>query len=211
MLIVALTGGIASGKSVVASFLRDRGCALHSADAAAHEAMAPGTPAWETLVAHFGTRILNADRTIDRRKLGALVFADESERLFLNSVVHPLVLRNKQEEVDRLEREGRHRIFVSEAALTFESGFAGFHDKIVVVFCRAAIQEERLMSREGIGREEARRKIRAQMPVDDKKKLADYLIDTSGSLLETERQTETVFRRLLVDLETKERLSGTRE
>jgi len=162
-------------------------------------------------VEHFGTAILNPDRSIDRRRLGALVFADERERLFLNSVVHPLVMRRKKEIVGRLEREGRHKIFVSEAALALESGYAGFYDKTIVVFCRPEIQEARLMARDGIGLEEARRKIRTQMSVEDKKKKADYLIDSSGSLSETERQTEAVYRRLLLDHETKVGRAGKRD
>lgn len=205
MLIVALTGGIASGKTVVAGFLKDRGCAVHSADEAAHEVMAPGSRAWEVLVAHFGTEILAPDRSIDRRRLAAVVFPDERQRLFLNSVVHPLVLEKKKEAVARLEREGRHKIFVSEAALTIESGFASFYDKVIVVFCRTDLQEARLMARGGFDLDEARRRIRAQMPVEEKKKAADYLIDTSGSLRRTERRTDAVFRLLVRDYEEKER------
>lgn len=208
MLIVALTGGIASGKSVVARFLRERGCAVHSSDAAAHEVMAAGSPAWEALVSHFGTDILDADRTINRRRLGEVVFADEKERLFLNSVVHPLVMAQKREAVERMAREGRHKIFVSEAALTFESGFAAFFDKFIVVFCRPEVQEERLMARDGLSLEETRRRIRAQMPVEDKKSRADYLIDSSGSLAETEELTDAVHRRLLLDYEEKKRRAG---
>jgi len=209
MLIVALTGGIASGKSVVARFLRERGCAAHSADDTAHELLAVGEPAWKAVLSHFGAGILRPDGTIDRRKLGAVVFADEKERLFLNSVLHPLVLEKKREAVARLEKEGRHKIFVSEAALTIESGYASFYDKVVVVFCRPEIQEERLMARDGIGVEEARRKIRAQMSVEDKKRRADYLIDSSGSLAETERNTDSVFRRLVRDQEEKDRRAQT--
>ncbi|OGD26189.1 MAG: dephospho-CoA kinase [Candidatus Aminicenantes bacterium RBG_13_63_10] len=210
MLIVALTGGIASGKSVVAGFLRERGCAVHSADTTAHEVVAPGSPAWKSLVDHFGAGILNADRTIDRRRLGAVVFSEEKERLFLNSVIHPLVMKKKREAVERLEKEGRHKIFISEAALTIESGFVSFYDKVIVVFCLPEIQEERLMARDGISRDEARRKIRAQMPVEAKKSRADYLIDSSGSKVETEKLTDVLFRRLVLDYEEKERRGGNR-
>ncbi|MBN2198819.1 MAG: dephospho-CoA kinase [Candidatus Aminicenantes bacterium] len=210
MLIVALTGGIASGKSVVARFLRERGCAVHSADETAHELLAAGEPAWKAVVSHFGEGVLKSDGTIDRRKLGAVVFAQETERLFLNAVLHPLVMEKKREAVARLKKEGRHKIFVSEAALAIESGFASFYDKVIVVFCPPEIQEERLMIRDGIDFEEARRKIRSQMPVEDKKRRADYLIDSSGSLAETERRTDIVYRRLVRDAEEKERSAKKR-
>jgi dephospho-CoA kinase len=205
MLIVALTGGIATGKSVVARFLEERGCAVHSADLAAHEVMTPGGPAWKTLTAHFGQGILNPDRTINRPRLGAIVFADEAERRFLNSVVHPLVLQKKREIVARLEREKKIEIFISEAALTIEAGFAGFYDKVIVVFCRPDVQLTRLMAREALSREAALQKIRTQMPQDEKKRRGDYLIDTSGSLSDTESQTDRIFRQLKRDCAHKEK------
>jgi dephospho-CoA kinase len=205
MLIVALTGGIATGKSVVARFLEERGCAVHSADVAAHEVMAPGGPAWKMLTAHFGPSILNSDRTINRPRLGGIVFADEVERRFLNSVVHPLVLRKKKEIVARLEREKKMEIFVSEAALTIEAGYAGFYDKVIVVFCRPKVQLARLMARDGLSPEAALQKIRAQMPQEQKKSRADYLIDTSGSLSDTESRADRIFRRLKRDYAEKEK------
>jgi dephospho-CoA kinase len=208
MLIVALTGGIAAGKSVVARFLEERGCAVHSADQAAHEVMAPGSGAWERLRAHFGPGILSPDRTIDRRRLGAIVFADEAERRFLNSVVHPLVLEKKREIIARLEKEGKTKIFVSEAALTIEAGYAGMFDRVIVVYCRPEVQAARLMVRDGLDRQAALQKIRAQMPQEEKKKQADYLIDTSDTLADTEIRTEIVFRRLLRDYEEKKKIKN---
>jgi len=210
MLIVALTGGIATGKSVVARFLEDRGCALHSADRAAHEVMAPGGPAWQSLVAHFGRSILNPDDSINRARLGAVIFADEAQRRFLNSVIHPLVLSKKREIVARLEKEGKIKIFVSEAALTLEAGYAGFFDKVIVTFCRPEAQLGRLMARDGLSREAALRKIQAQMPQDEKKKRADYLIDTSDTLADTETRTDKVFRRLERDYAEKEKKKAGR-
>ncbi|MGB9004097.1 MAG: dephospho-CoA kinase [Candidatus Aminicenantales bacterium] len=205
MLIVALTGGIAAGKSVVARFLEERGCAVHSADQAAHEVMAPGSGAWERLRAHFGPGILNPDRTIDRPRLGAIVFADEAERRFLNSVVHPLVLEKKKEIIARLEKDGKTKIFVSAAALTIEAGYAGLFDRVIVVYCRPEVQAARLMARDGLDRQAALQKIRAQMPQKEKKKQADYLIDTSDTLADTEIRTEMVFRQLLRDYQEKEK------
>jgi dephospho-CoA kinase len=203
ILTVALTGGIATGKSVVAGVLADHGCYVQSADRVAHDLMKPGRPAWKQILSHFGPRILNADKTVNRRLLGKVVFSDEAERLYLNRVLHPLVLLQKRRAVRRLERSGRHRIFVSEAALTIESGFASYFDKIVVVHCSQDVQVDRLMKRDAITRSEAHRKIRSQMPAAEKIRHADYLIDTSGTPAETLDQAERLYRSLLSDFRNK--------
>ena len=198
---VALTGGIACGKSIVARLLEDKGCFVHSADKAAHDLMTPGRPAWKKVVSRFGEDILRADRTIDRTRLGPLVFSDPAARRFLDGLLHPLVLAEQGKVVRRLEREGRVRIFVSEAALTVEAGYAGRFDRVVVVHCSEAEQVRRLSLRDGIGGEAARRKIRAQMPQEEKLRHADYAVDTTGSLAETVEQTERLYARLLQDAE----------
>lgn len=205
MLTVALTGGIACGKSVVAAILREKGCYLHSADGAARELMAPGTAVWTAVVEHFGRDILGPDGTIDRRRLGAIVFADPAERSFLDALVHPRVLDRVRELAAEQRRLGRHRIFISEAALVFESGFAPFFDRIVVVSCREDVRLARLMARDGIGRDEALRKIGAQMPQAEKTGRADYVIDASGTLAETVDRTERVYAMLVRDEELKNR------
>lgn len=203
MLLVALTGGITTGKSVVADIFEELGCYVHRADKIAHHLMEPEKPAWKKIVAHFGEKILNEDKTINRKKLGTIVFSDKKERMFLNKLLHPFVIEKKKEKVDRLQTEGRYKIFVSEAALTLEAGFASFFDKIVVVYCQKEIQIKRLMERDQISREEAMKKIEAQMPPQEKLKLADYVIDSSGSLQKTVEQTERVFRSLMIDYELK--------
>jgi len=202
-LLVALTGGIATGKSIVADILEDLGCYVHRADQIAHRLMEPENPAWKKIVAHFGEKILNKDRTINRKKLGTIVFSDEKERKLLNKTLHPLVMETKKEEIDRLQKEGQHNIFVSEAALTLEAGFASYFDKIVVVHCQKKVQIKRIMQRDQIGRQDALRKIEAQMPSEEKLKYADYIIDTSGALEKTVEQTERVFRSLMLDYELK--------
>ena len=205
ILIVALTGGIATGKSVVARFLAERGCRIHEADKAAHALMEPGRPAWRKVIDHFGPGILNADRTIDRRRLAAIIFTDKKERGFMDGLVHPLVLEKMREAADPFKNEGRTRVFVSEAALTIEAGFAPFFDKVVVAWCRPEVQLQRLMDRDRIGPEEALKKVRSQMDLEEKKKHADYLIDTSGTLADTESRTETVYQSLLADYQRKGR------
>jgi dephospho-CoA kinase len=203
MLIVALTGGIATGKSIVAKSLEDLGCYVHYADQIAHQFMEPERPAWKKIVSHFGSGILNPDKTINRKKLGALVFADEKKRNFLNQLIHPLVLKEKEKIIDKLEKDSHYKIFVSEAALTIESGFAEFFEKIIVVFCGEEIQIKRLMERDNINREDALKKIGSQMPPEEKLKRADYVIDSSGSVQNTVEQTEKVFLSLMLDYEKK--------
>jgi dephospho-CoA kinase len=203
MLIVALTGGIAVGKSVVADVLARHGCYLHSADQTARRLMEPGRPAWEKVVARFGRKILRPDQTIDRPGLARIIFNDEQARLFLNRLIHPLVLEEKRAAMERLTKEGRVKIFVSEAALTIEAGFAGFFDKIIVVYCQPEIQIQRLMERDHIERVEALKKIQAQMPAEEKRKFADYIVDTSGTVEETARQSEQVYEKLLKDYQRK--------
>jgi dephospho-CoA kinase len=203
MLIVALTGGIASGKSVVANVLARHGCYIHSADEAARRLMEPGRPAWEKVVARFGRKILRPDQTIDRPGLARIIFNDEEARLFLNRLIHPLVLEEKRAAIGRLTKEGRVKIFISEAALTIEAGFAGLFDKIIVVYCRSEIQIQRLMERDHVERAEASKKIQAQMPAEDKRKYADYVVDTSGTVEETVRQSEQVYEKLLKDSQRK--------
>jgi dephospho-CoA kinase len=195
-----LTGGIACGKSVVARILAEKGCVVYSADEAAHSLMLPGRTAWKAVVARFGRSILRADRTIDRARLGPIVFADPAARRFLDRLVHPLVLADQEKAVRRLEREGGDgRIFVVEAALTVEAGYAGRFDRVVVVHCRKADQVRRLRERDKIAAAAALRKIGSQMPVRDKLRHADYAVDTSGSLAETVEQAERLHAQLVRD------------
>ncbi len=203
MLVVALTGGIASGKSVVADILENLGCYIHHADRVAHDLMKPEKPAWKKIVARFGDQILKEDRTINRACLGKIVFANEKERRFLNELIHPMVMEKKKETIKALREEGRYKIFVSEAALTIEAGFADFFDKIILVSSLQHIQIQRLMERDGCSREEATKKIKSQMPSERKIDYADYIIDASGSLESTVEQTERVFRNLVLDYERK--------
>ena len=196
---VALTGGIACGKSVVAEILKDKGCFVYSADAAAHDLMTPGQPAWKKVVARFGRGVLNPDGSVNRSILGKIIFENAEARHFLNALIHPLVLAEQAKVIATVERQGRHAIFVSEAALTVEAGYAPLFDKVIVVHCRTSLQARRLMERNGIGETAARNKIGSQLPQEDKLKQADYAIDTSGSLAETVEQTERVFAALIQD------------
>jgi len=203
MLIVALTGGIATGKSVVANILEDLGCYIHHADKIAHELTEPEKPTWEKIVAHFGEKILNKDKTINRSRLGKIIFSDKKEQVFLNELIHPLVLKKKKETIGKLEEEGRYNIFVSEAALTVEAGFIDLFDKVIVVYCARDIQIKRLMERDRISLKEALQKLKSQMTPEKKLKHADYIIDTSETLQDTVEQTERIYRNLVIDHEMK--------
>lgn len=205
---VALTGGIACGKSVVAKILAGKDCVVYSADEAAHDLMRPGRAAWKRVVARFGTSILRPDRTIDRYALGAIVFADPAARRFLDRLIHPLVIADQDRAVRRLEREGRARIFIVEAALTIEAGYAGHFDRVVVVRCGRTEQVRRLRERDGIGRAAALRKIGAQMPLREKLRYADYVVDASGTLAATVDETERVHAQLVRDAELKKKGSN---
>ncbi len=204
MLLVALTGGIAAGKSVVAQIFKQLGCYILESDTLAHSLMVPEKQAWKAMVDHFGRGILNPDKTINRSVLGSIVFDDSNERRYLNDLIHPLVMKKKKEIVQRVKNQGRHKIFVSVAALTIESGFADYFDKIVVVYCDKKTQIKRLMQRDDIGREDALKKLRSQLQPEKKLKFADYIIDTSGTIQQTVERAEQVFRNLIIDYELKD-------
>jgi dephospho-CoA kinase len=199
MLIVALTGGIASGKSIIADVLQELGCYIHHTDSVAHQFMEPDKPAWKAIVDHFGQEILNPDKTIDRQRLGERVFTNAEERAFLNNLIHPLVMQKKKDVIASLRQKKTHKIFVSEAALTIEAGYAEFFDKIIVAYCPQKTQVARLMQRDKITKEAALKKIQSQLSPEEKREYADYIVDTSGTISETIEQSERVFRYLMMD------------
>jgi len=193
VLLVALTGGIATGKSVVASILKEKGCYVQNADSLAHELMQPETPVWKNLVNHFGQTILKPDGSVDRRKLAETIFRDEEEREFLNKITHPAVLNRIKLTISQLEQENKHEIYVTEAALVIEAGFQDFYDRLILTHCQSEIQLARLLSRNGLTEEEAQGRLQAQLPDEKKKPYAHYLIDTSGSIEQTIEQTEKIY------------------
>jgi dephospho-CoA kinase len=196
MLKVGLTGSIAVGKSFVLSVFKELGCVVFDADQIAHGCMEPGRPAYDDLVDEFGSAILNESGAIDRVRLGRIVFQDETRRRRLNEIVHPRV----KEEQDRLLEEAAAAdpdgIAIVDAALIIESGGYRRFDKLVVVFCAPEIQVERLMARNNIDREDAERRIRAQMSSDEKRRYADFEIDTSNGFKDTRRRAIEVYEEL---------------
>lgn len=192
MLIVALTGGIATGKSVVAGVLRQKGCFVQNADLIACQLLSPGSEVWSQLVDRFGESILKEDFSLDRKKLAGIIFSKKEERDYLNRLTHPRILEKVKQTIDQLKKSGSYEIYVTEAALVIEAGYYEFYDRTILTYCSAEIQIDRLIQRDGITREQALQKIEAQMPDQQKTRFADYLIDTSGSLAETVEQTEQV-------------------
>ena len=150
----------------------------------------------KAVVDAFGDDILNSDGTLDRAKLGAIVFADEAKRLQLNSILHPFIIAAQDEQMREWEQEDPQGIAVVDAALMIESGGYRRFDKLVVVHCRPEVQLERLMSRDGLSRADAEQRIGAQMAQEEKKTYADFLIDTSEGFDSTRRQTESLFHKL---------------
>ena len=196
MLKVGLTGSIAVGKSFVLGVLRDLGARTIDADAVAREVVEPGTPGLEAVVNEFGSEILKADGSLNRASLGAIVFADQAKRQRLNSILHPFIIA-RQDDVMRLwQEETPNAVAVVDAALMIESGGYKRFDKLIIVHCQPQVQIERLMKRDNIAREEAERRIKAQMPQEEKKKHADYLIDTSAGFESARQQTTAVWQEL---------------
>jgi dephospho-CoA kinase len=196
MLKVGLTGSIAVGKSFVLGVLRELGARTIDADQVARECVEPKTPGLTAVVSEFGNGVLQADGTLDRTKLGAIVFGDEARREKLNSLLHPFIIARQDELLQQWESETPEAIAVIDAALMIESGGYKRFDKLIVVHCQSEIQIKRLMKRNGLSRDEAELRIKSQMPQEEKMKYADYLVDTSGEFADTRRQVESLWQML---------------
>ncbi|HEX8558688.1 MAG TPA: dephospho-CoA kinase [Pyrinomonadaceae bacterium] len=196
MLRVGLTGSIAVGKSFVSGLLAEMGCRVVDADALARRVVEPGAEGLRRVVGAFGEGVLRPDGTLDRAGLGRVVFADEAKRRLLNSILHPLIIAEQDALLRRWEAEDPRGVGVVDAALMIESGGHTRFDKLVVVHCRPEAQLERLMRRDGLAREEAERRVAAQMPQEEKLRHADFAVDTSGGFDDARRQTAEVYAAL---------------
>ena len=186
-MLIGLTGGIACGKSTVANMLVDRGAALIDADLLAREVVEPGQPALEQIRQTFGEDMLLPDGTLDRKRLGSIVFADEGRRRQLEQIIHPQVRRLM---LERIQAAGSASLIVVDVPLLYESGMESMFEAVMVVYVPEWMQLERLMQRDQLSEEEAWRRIRAQMPIEEKRQRADIVIDNSGTIEETERQLD---------------------
>lgn len=198
MLRVGLTGGIACGKSTVGEMLARRGAHLLQADVLAHQLYAPGAAVYDEVMRSFGREILNEDGTINRAKLAEIAFPGRIGEL--NAIVHPAVIKAQNEWMAEVAREDPHGTAVVEAALILEAGAAKDFDKIVVVTCDFEHRVERYAQRTGIplasALSEVQRRSAAQLPDEEKVRHADYVIENSGAVEETERQVEEVWNKL---------------
>jgi len=206
MLKVGLTGGIASGKTVVGEIFVTLGAHLVQADHIAHSLMEPGEPVYNEVVRHFGREILNPDGSVNRSKLAEMAFGPSgtdqqpSRIADLNRIVHPAVIRNQEEWMDAMSLHDPHGVAIVEAALLIEAGAAKRFDRLIVVTCGTEQRVERFAKRQRVDLETARaevaRRMAAQVPDEEKIKAADYVIDNSGSLENTREQVQQIWAKL---------------
>jgi len=203
MLRVGLTGGIASGKSTVSRMFAELGCKVLDSDRITHELFSPGEPVNRAVAAAFGPSIVASDGSIDRRILGELVFNDVALRQKLNSIVHPAIRQRQEDFLSAVFAASPDAIGMIEAALMFEAGTYKNYDKVIVVTCSVDEQRRRLRERSGLTPDQIEARISAQMPVSEKAKLADFVIDNSGSTESTRKQVEVIYTRLRALSETR--------
>ena len=196
MLRVGLTGGIASGKSTVGRMLGELGCRVIDSDRITRQLFEAGSPVNAAVAEAFGPRVVASDGSIDRKILGELVFENTELRQKLNSIVHPAINHRQSEFLAQAAAEDPHAIGIVEAALIVEVGTYKNYDKVIVVTCPPKIQRERLRERSGLTPQQIETRIASQMPLEEKIKVADFVIDNSGDIGRTRQQVEEVYRQL---------------
>jgi dephospho-CoA kinase len=200
-LIIGLTGGIATGKTTASLFFSEHGIPVIDADIIAREVVMPGKEAYEKIVAFFGTEILHADKTLNRAQLGEIIFNDTEKRLMLNKIVHPAVRLEMKKQAEQYLNAG-HPFVIMDIPLLFESKLTHMVDQTWLIYTKPDIQLKRLMERDGYSEKQALSRIQSQMPIDEKKKLADVVIENNGtkaqlnenlmSLLTKTRKTDSI-------------------
>jgi len=203
-LLVGLTGGIATGKSTVSAMFRGLGCVIIDADLLAREVVEPGEPAYVDIVAEFGPDVVQPDGILDRKRLGAIVFADPARRRRLEGVTHPRIRERFERRLQELTEQGFAGLVIFDAPVMIESGNDKNMDRLVVVTTDEATQRARLRARDHADELEAERKMASQMPVAEKARLADYVIDNSGGYAATAAQVKRVHAALLADLRARD-------
>lgn len=191
---IGLTGGIACGKSTVAAMLTELGAVLVDADRIAREVVEPGMPALGAIAERFGPSVLLENGALNRRRLGDLVFADPVERKALEAILHPPIRARMKELMQDAEMREPHRLVVVDVPLLYESNLAALFSAVMVVYIPAPLQIERLMARDKLSRDQAEARIRSQMPIEEKRRKADFVIDNSGSPEETKAQIDRFWR-----------------
>jgi dephospho-CoA kinase len=196
MLIVGLTGGLASGKSTVARLFQEHGAIVLDADVLARQVLEPGQAAWRDLVRAFGTAILRPDRTVDRKQLAKIVFGEPAKLRKLNQLVHPRVAREQARLTREIKRKDPHAIVIYDAPLLIEAGAHKRMDCVIVVTADRRTQVARLQARNGFTPSEALRRIRSQMPLSKKRKLADYVLNGTLPIERLRVNVEQIFEQL---------------
>lgn len=190
-----LTGGVATGKSTAARIFHELGAEIIDADRIGHELLANASPAFQEIVERFGPAILDGSGEISRRLLGEVVFTDPEKLRMLNAIVHPRIIAEVEKRAAALAAEDSNKVILVDAALIFEAGIGARFQKVIVTSCRPEQQIERLMHK-GLTREEAERRMAAQIPAEEKTRRADFVIDSSGPLENTRGQVELIYRSL---------------
>ncbi|WP_339260139.1 dephospho-CoA kinase [Paenibacillus sp. FSL R5-0713] len=192
---IGLTGGIATGKSSVSAYLASKGALLIDADVIAREVMMSGHPVLAAAVKRFGQAILNEDGTLDRKKLGSIVFEQPEERKALEAITHPAIRREMRERATAYELQHPDKLVVSDIPLLYESGLEDGFEEVMVVYVPRSVQRDRLMGRDGMTAAQAEARMDVQMDIERKKQLADIVIDNSGLWTETEQQIDSYLQR----------------
>ena len=196
MLVVGLTGGVASGKTTVSHILQEEGAYLIDADQIARELVQPRTPTWSELIRVFGKEILEADESINRKKLAAMVFSNHQKRRLLEEILHPQIRNEIDRRVEEIRKKDPEAVVVVDAALIVETGAYRRMDKLIVVTATEAQQIERLRKRTGAAQEEAKGIISSQMALEAKVNVADFIIRNEGTLEETSKKAKEIFQEL---------------
>jgi dephospho-CoA kinase len=195
-MLLGLTGSIATGKSTVANMLRRRGAVLIDADQVARKVVEPGSLGLNKIIENFGSEMVTAEGRLDRAKLGELVFNDEEARERLNALLHPLIIEEMKQLTGQSLKKEPHSIVIWDVPLLIEENLTQFVEQVIVVYVPESIQLKRLMERNQLTETEAIKRMKSQLSIEDKKKVADYIIDNSGSLEDTERQVDQLWRYL---------------
>jgi dephospho-CoA kinase len=195
-MVLGLTGGIATGKSTVSAMFQQRGAVVIDADQVARQVVEPGEEGLARIVRQFGTQVMQPDRRLDRAALGRIIFNDAAARQKLNQLLHPLIRQAMQQQTHFVLEKNAQTIVLWDTPLLIEGNLLPFVEKVIVVYVPASMQLARLMKRDAFSVAEAQNRISAQLPIEEKKRVADWVIDNSGTLAQTERQVDQLWNYL---------------